>query len=146
MAQCSLSPAERKQFHAQILFNSIFFRTQQAIAWLSAALVLQKASSFNHHINLNIFNWYGIFYLYFSASLYYRANNIFITVAEMETDLFYSGSTGDQKNICGYIEGQLDASEYIRCHSVISGRFVQVQNNIFAGESFHLAEVEVFGV
>ena len=64
----------------------------------------------------------------------------------MEADLFYSESTGDQKNLCGYIEGQLDASEYIRCHSVISGRFVQVQNNIFAGESFHLAEVEVFGV
>ena len=82
----------------------------------------------------------------FSAFGYDRANNMSITVAETEADLFYSGSTGEQKNLCGYIEGQLNASAYIRCNSAIAGRFVQVQNNIFAGENFHLAEVEVFGV
>ena len=82
----------------------------------------------------------------FSAFGYDRANNMSITVAETEADLFYSGSTGEQNNLCGYIEGQLDASAYIRCHSAIAGRFVQVKNNIFAGENFHLAEVEVFGV
>ena len=64
----------------------------------------------------------------------------------MEADLFYTALTGVQNNLCGYIEGQLDASAYIRCNSVIAGRFVQVQNNILAGQDFHLAEVEVFGV
>ena len=64
----------------------------------------------------------------------------------MEADLFYTALTGVQNDLCGYIEGQLDASAYIRCNSVIAGRFVQVQNNILAGQDFHLAEVAVFRV
>ena len=81
----------------------------------------------------------------FSAPLYNTANSISINVAEIEADLFYSASTGEQNILFGYIDGQLDASAYIHCNSAIAGRFVQVQNNILAGENFHLAEVEVFG-
>ena len=68
-----------------------------------------------------------------------------ITVAETEADFFYSESTDVQNNLCGYIDGQLDASAYIHCNPAIAGRFVQVQNNILAGQDFHLAEIEVFG-
>ena len=64
----------------------------------------------------------------------------------MEANLFYSALTGEQNILFGYIDGQLDASAYIRCNSAIAGRFVQAQNNILAGQDFHLAEVEVFGV
>ena len=69
-----------------------------------------------------------------------------ITVAETEADIFYSESTGVQENLCGYIEGQLDASAYIRCNSAIAGRFVQVQNTILSSQDFHIADVEMFGV
>ena len=48
-------------------------------------------------------------------------------------------------NVCGILDGQLNASAYICCGSIIAGQNVQVQNNILAGYSFHPSEVEVFG-
>ena len=48
-------------------------------------------------------------------------------------------------NVCGILDGQLNDSAYIRCGSIIAGQYVQVQNNILAGYSFHLSEVELFG-
>ena len=104
----------------------------------SAAIVLQIASSFNHQINLNTVSWYQSFSRHFSASLYNRANNISITVAETEADLFYNASTGEQNNLFGYIESKTDASADIRCDSVTVSRIVQEQINILAGQDFHL--------
>ena len=106
----------------------------------SAAIVLQIASSFNHQITLHTDSWYQTFRRYFSASLksYNRANNISITVAETEADLFYNASTGEQNNLFGYIESKTDASADIRCDSVTASRIVQEQINILAGQDFHL--------
>ena len=67
-----------------------------------------------------------------------------ITVAETEADLFYSESTGVQENLCGYIEGQLDASAYIRCNSAIAGRFVQVQNTILSSQDWCSQHMEQY--
>ena len=81
--------------------------------------------------------------LVFQLSLYYKARNAAITVADTEGNLFYSGTTTEASSLCGYVSGLLHASAYIHCYSLIAGRFVQEQKNILAG--FHLAEVEVFG-
>ena len=74
-----------------------------------------------------------------------RANNLAITVADTVDTIYYYNNPTGVMNLCGILDGQLNASAYIRCESIIAGQYVQVQNNILAGYSFHLSEVEVFG-
>ena len=74
-----------------------------------------------------------------------RANNLAITVSDTVDTIYYYNNPTGVMNLCGILDGQLNASAYIRCESIIAGQYVQVQNNILAGYSFHLSEVEVFG-
>ena len=74
-----------------------------------------------------------------------RANNLVITVADTVDTIYYYNNPTGVMDLCGILDGQLNASAYIRCGSIIAGQYVQVQNDILAGYSFHLSEVEVFG-
>mgnify|MGYP001801683474 CR=1 FL=1 len=70
-------------------------------------------------------------------------NNIAITVANTIGNLFYAAA--DTSNLCGNLESQLYSSAIDQCVPIIDGQFVQLQNNVLAGYSFHLGEVQVSG-
>ena len=75
-----------------------------------------------------------------------RASNVVVTVAFTTGSIFYIDTSDEAINLCGSVDGILNvASVYIRCGSLVAGRFVQVQNSITNTENFHLNEVEVFG-
>ena len=129
------------------------FLRYSSLPWIGFDLTLLFPNNLWHvypHVShtrygIYMFSFYQIYNPGFSASLYYKANNIAITVADTERNLFYSGTSTEASNLCGYVSGLLYASAYIHCYSLIAGRFVQAQNNILAGEGFHVAEVEMFG-
>ena len=98
-----------------------------------------------HYIEFICLAFIKYIILVFQLSLHFKAHNAAITVADTDGNLFYSGTSTEASNLCGYVSGLLHASAYIHCYSLIAGRFVQEQKNILAGEGFHLAEVEVFG-
>lgn len=78
------------------------------------------------------------------AESWYRAKNLMITIAETAERLFYTDDSGED-NLCGRIHGQLNASAYITCNTVMFGNLVQVQNDLVWVGSLHLGEVQVFG-
>ena len=129
------------------------FLRYSSLPWIGFDLTLLFPNNLWHvcpHVShtrygIYMFSFYQIHNLGFSASLYYKANSIAITVADTEGNLFYSGTSTEASNLCGYVSGLLHASAYIHCYSLIAGRFVQAQNSILAGEGFHVAEVEMFG-
>ena len=71
-----------------------------------------------------------------------RAKNAIITVADDETDMFY---TGNDEIHCAYYDGILEEDyTLITCDKSISGQYVQMLFN--ATTILNIYEFEVFGV
>ena len=66
-----------------------------------------------------------------------------MTIADRVEDIFYMRGSTD--NLCGYHEGEIGARAYIGCNTIMTGQFVQVQNDLHQEMNFHLADVEIFG-
>ena len=71
-----------------------------------------------------------------------RAENVAVTVALKEENIFYTNRSGS--NHCGYHDGFLNQSyTLISCIPPITGQFVQIQS--FTTSYLNLYEVEVHG-
>ena len=80
-----------------------------------------------HYIEFICLAFIKYIILVFQLSLHFKAHNAAITVADTDGNLFYSGTSTEASNLCGYVSGLIHASAYIHCYSLIAGRFAQEQ-------------------